>query len=90
LDYLASSGCETTATLPRANGLYIFILQVSLKAESTEIKAPPFGKHQTLLKHDPESPPHPAPQMAESRHLPRASDPNASLWEVSQDPHCFD
>lgn len=44
LDYLASSGCKTTARLSQDNGLYIFILLVFLKVESICIKAPPFGE----------------------------------------------
>lgn len=71
-------------------GFTFFILLVPLKTESIQIKAPPFGKRQSLLKHHPELPPHPTPQMAVSRHLPCASGPNSSFWEVSQDPHCFD
>lgn len=90
LDYLASSGCKIKTRLSWANGLYIFIFLVSLKVESIHIKAPPFGKHQSLLKNYSEMPLQTTPQAAESRHLPCASDPNSSLWEVSQDPHCFD
>lgn len=90
LIYLASSGCKTTTRVSWDNGLYIFILLVSPKVESIHIKAPPFGKHQSLLQNYPEMPPQPTPQAAESWHLPRASDPNSSLWEVSQDPRCFD
>lgn len=86
--YFASSGRRTTATLSRDNGLYIFILLVSLKVESIQIKAPLFDKHQSLLKYYPEMPPHPTPQMLETR-LQCVSDSNSSLWGVSQGPHCF-
>lgn len=65
LDCLVSSACKTTARLSRDNGLYVFILLVSLRVESVHIKAPPFGKDQSLLKNYPEMPPQPTPQAAE-------------------------
>lgn len=90
LDYLASPGCKQQQDSLGIMGFTYLSFWSSLRWKAFILKHFPLGKHQSLLKNYPEMPPQPTPQAEESRYLPCASHPNSSLWEVSQDPHCFD